>query len=142
MDLRELRIGNLVWETSNGNPSAKDFYLFEVAAINELTNTLIDRQDNITEIDYCYPIPLDEKWITEAGLRMVTTGFYNHPAMKKLFRWVDRASITSSEPLEIPYLYVDGLVRLYYVHQLQNFFFSLTGKELTLVPTPELSPRQ
>jgi hypothetical protein len=134
MDIRELRCGNFIYELSDG--VTQD--LFVVASVNSLTNTLIDINDNITQIDYCEPIPLTEEWLEKLGFEKhrpsdnFPKGYFSHSSLSNILDF-GNANEGFTPAIE------DGLgeccffgVGLLYVHQLQNLFFVLTGYELEL----------
>ena len=123
MKASELRLGNLV---SNMNPRHNDSVLtIESIGDNHEVNVFY-RKYLLSELE---PIPLTEEWLLKFGFSCevkiggdgiefrvyhfdVLTFNTNH-------LWWYKVQRINDTPLE-------------YVHQLQNFYFALTGKELTL----------
>ena len=93
---------------------------------------LIDKYDNIGHSGNCYPIcmqnpiPLAEEWLLKLGFEDDENGWF----------------IKENPPLIMSWNQNDKTIRcfgysfshIYYVHQLQNLYFALTGEELTLNP--------
>ena len=126
MTANELRIGNLV---DLGNRIAK------VIEINHLACVVVDleeTQDTIEDYDRTKPIPLTEEWLikfgfsreVKVGSEMGTDGVefrvyhFDVLTFNTNHGWWYKVQRINDTPLE-------------YVHQLQNFYFALTGKELT-----------
>ena len=67
VNLNELRAGNYIYEIVDTpkDPEAKE--LFKVAAVNTLTGTLINEYDDITQAEYCEPIPLTPEILERCG---------------------------------------------------------------------------
>lgn len=125
MKASELRIGNIFLEEVRGQKQE-----FIITAINSITHTAIDVDDNITSIDYLIPIPLTEEWLLKFGFdrpfappiyEIVTANldkrFRIHKVGEKSWMLGYYESITAS---------------IEYVHQLQNLYFALTGEELEI----------
>ena len=72
--------------------------------------------------DY-HPIPLTEEWLTELGFRNYDVNKWDTDAMT-LLKYDEGCK----------YLANHLHVNIFYVHQLQNLYFALTGNELTLKP--------
>jgi hypothetical protein len=75
------------------------------------------------------PIPLSEEWLLKFGFEKKYWGNdkNQYPFMEKGLVIIDLLDYTIET--------ASGLViEMKYVHQLQNFYFALTGKELTLKP--------
>jgi len=104
MDAKELRIGNwVIMEDGKSRP-----ILWSEFGLAKKFN----------------PIPLTEEWLKIFGLwigmQICTDVLLYKDSMDKLQFVLDSGA----------YVHQVG-IHLEYVHQLQNFFFSLTGKELT-----------
>ena len=119
MKANELRIGNLIWENYGG--------IYMVREIRE-KEVIISKTKTTIAVGYKYSevkvIELTEEWLLKFGFEKCLNQY------KKL---------TETQPfiilfLEEQFQYDDLRYRtnLKYVHQLQNLYFSLTGKELTL----------
>lgn len=114
MEARELRIGNYYFYQSFGNVIKLD---------SEMLISLLG--DGLLDVHKIQPIPLTEDWLKRFGFEYLD------------FR--DKYQIDSFELQlqnnEVGEWYVmdyDIFPTIKYVHQLQNLFYALTGKELTL----------
>jgi hypothetical protein len=129
----ELRIGNLVEYPNWNNDGSKAYFkirdiYFDDGRIGLTNGSIIIPA---TKLAYLKPIPLTEEWLLKFGFSReekiggdgiefrvyhfdVLTFNTNH-------LWWYKCQPMNDTPLE-------------YVHQLQNFYFALTGKELTLNP--------
>ncbi|MEL7678146.1 hypothetical protein [Elizabethkingia meningoseptica] len=113
MKIQELRIGNYLKYEMN------QFHII-VESI-ELTNNLV----NATDIEYLEPIPLTEE-------RLLEFGFDSDLVLRseglELSYTPDPSNIEVSTKFEL-----NGVnIPIEYVHQLQNLYFVLTGKDLKL----------
>lgn len=121
----ELRIGNLV--NYEGNP----FYIW-----SEITKYSVDLDDKETKhvkaaaFDELEPIPITEEWLLNLGFtnwvtsRGIENDYFVH---NNLFP----VKINFYLPYNYLNIYIGGIT-LKYVHQLQNLYFALTGKELEI----------
>jgi hypothetical protein len=111
MKASELRIGNFVkYLTLNGNSEilANGIYLFELGELE------------------LHEIPLTEEWLLKFGGIHETGGMYFFGNVGILhYRRENEFSLMN-------YNYKKGQIytTIKYVHQLQNLYFALTGKEL------------
>ena len=111
MEASELRIGNFVkYLTLNGNSEilANGIYLFELGELE------------------LHEIPLTEEWVLKFGGIHETGGMYFFGNVGILhYRRENEFSLMN-------YNYKKGKIytTIKYVHQLQNLYFALTGKEL------------
>jgi hypothetical protein len=119
MNVNELRIGNYV----HGNPYDGVIRIFNNG------KCVIKHKSGIEkfEIKNLQPIPLTEEWLLSFGF------VYHHdtPHPNRVFRIHSDEMIFDLE--EIKSYFFGGnfiSVELKYVHQLQNLYFALTGKEL------------
>ena len=117
MKAQELRIGNLI---NDKVTSVKGQVSWEILRIIE------DKENHTYE-----PIPLTEEWLVKFGLTSVTnhgtlfTNYWN----KECDCSVD---IVNNEVFEYRLNGRKRTLSLMYVHQLQNLYFALTNKELTV----------
>lgn len=138
ISVKELRIGNLVYIFNNREAEVTDVSrhgcwvnLLEPEEMQSLSHKV----NNIS------PIPLTEEWLVRLGWEWNerTNSYERTPNEKephgaarmhlefraingsyKMFNYVLKAIIAE---------------RIWYVHQLQNLYFALTGKELIIAPT-------
>jgi len=125
----ELRIGNWV----QYNPKAVD----EGTEIIPLQIEMISfkEQDFIASLDEPYdnnyfegellPIPLTEKWLLEFGFEW-EEGYKCWQNEIALYKGNDEYPFNYS----CQFFEHQNLVTVYYIHQLQNLYFALTGQEL------------
>lgn len=121
MEAKELRIGNLITRNDLGTSEPR------IETILELRKDKVFTSGPVTAIcDYedLNPIPLTEEWLINLGYE-ADCEFSENPMH---FR---KDGYLIWKPASIFY---DDLYRieLKYVHQLQNLYFALKGKELTL----------
>jgi len=108
MDIKELRIGNLVYVKEDGNIP------FEIEDLYKYDGD-----------DY-EPIELTTDWLVGFGFRKSSNFVYYFDS----FSWDSSDSIfTVYSDWNGEYAYY---VKVEWVHQLQNLYFALTGKELVL----------
>lgn len=148
MKASELRIGNLVKinnallpETHGKTYSVYklqktfDFDFPSSAGIVSLT----DKVNRYIQFDqFIEPIQLTEEWFERFGFgkKEYPTGVVWHIGFNNLTHGYlfDLVWLESPELINAPNLpfYKNGRHTIYYVHQLQNLYFALTGEELTL----------
>jgi hypothetical protein len=117
MKANELRIGNLIKE-----PIESGGKICQVKRIET------DKDGYSHYLDHCSPIPLTEEWLLKFGFYLDEDG--NFSINESVFTIVNlRRGIDLRERFEI--FSHDFNPDLDYVHQLQNLYFALTGKELT-----------
>lgn len=140
IDPKSLRIGNRLQEEVRGHKQE-----FIVAAINYLTNTIIDTDDNITSIDYLEPIPLSPSLLERAGFKNITESIFENSINPY---WVKDAICLLYNKTDTRNIFLPGIGFTfngkYYVghdshwiesfHELQNFYKEHKHKELELKP--------
>lgn len=126
MKAEELRIGNLVKAKS---PEKKEFECPVVVRIYYLEMFC----HNPKRIHF-EPIPLTEQWLLDFGFRK--WGTYSH--LWKINRQSGSILTINSKPIRKSIHGCDFEINknpevgIKYVHQLQNLYFALTGKELEI----------
>ncbi len=130
MDVRELRIGNLVKYGVHNVPikSINVSYDNEATVYVKLNEKLNHYCLSINEIE---PIPITEEWLLRFGFTKIsqhTDGFYlNVNGCKIAGLKLDGESVK----LWLNMFGTSIVNDIIYIHQLQNLYFALTGKELT-----------
>lgn len=132
MKANELRIGN--WVKFEGN-----FYQINSINDNDTTVELGDGYWHLPgryHIRYIKPIKLTEQWLINANMKLVDK-FSNQRYLRLKKHKFDISKITFSHVerlvrLESGYKGTILIPHIKYVHQLQNLYFALTGKELKL----------
>jgi len=132
MKATELRIGNNVSVEKDS---------FVVTGINQMFNDepyeiQLKGSDDLFQdvgIEDINPIPLTKEWITKLGGNLYPDGCYLSVTNLKAelhFDFYDRTDeIVTTLKSSFSDLILD---RIYFVHQLQNLYFALTGEELHL----------
>lgn len=134
METNEVRIGNYIMDKKDENIE----YVYLIHDLGDLVYI------NDLHPDVCIPIPLDEEWLLKFGFFSSDLVRYdpNDESHEQFEYTLDsgishRAFICKPSKGWIVKLgdYDDEL-EIKYVHQLQNLFFALKGKELTQKKTP------
>jgi hypothetical protein len=129
MNANELRIGNLI---------QKNDEICEVSSIHSDSTIRIFNNDK-TDTFGCFvlrifnPIPLTEEWLFKFGFEKDEENEY--------WFWKNCVSVSVLGYIELLSFNRQSFktnIQLKYIHQLQNFYFALTGKEL-VVPDAVLS---
>lgn len=126
MEAKDLRIGNYF-----------EVYEKRIEQVSELRLTSIQNYINeYFEVD-CKPIPLTEEWLIKFGFieykqtlnfKIKANKYWTNNELKQGYLKLKftKANNIRVENFGNKSLYFD------YVHQVQNFFFALTNKELTI----------
>lgn len=125
MDIRELRLGNMV-HTPDTNQDVP------VCALNTFTNCLYVNNNIIAPIyaNEVEPIVLTEELLLKCGFYQIYGSDPQEPnAMLLYYNSTGDFTIMSTENDRDTFLYDTGII-VTSVHQLQNLHFALTGKEL------------
>ena len=126
MEVRELRIGNWVNAIIHGRD-------IEYKIDSETLSSIL-----LDEFWAIRPIPITEEWLIKFGFEKRESSIcseysigVNEITHDVLFyiAWLKEPEIINAP--NAPF-YRNGKHTLYYVHQLQNLYFALTGEELTL----------
>ena len=108
MEAGELRIGN--WVYIKGIKASIPIWKIKPKGVNrDLTYDKIE------------PIPITEEWLLKFGFVFNADSKF----------WVDRLCVHLKDN-EFYIIYEQGRVWIEYIHQLQNLFYFLSGKELEL----------
>lgn len=132
MECTELRIGNWVSHTPSKNETTEANFI--VSEINKFSANTINGLD----AECCQPIPLTEEWLLKFGYRkkpasIVGCDYDCGHGIVRVIKYNERIRTYrnwSNEDRLNGFSW--GKTRIEYVHQLQNLYFALTGKELTL----------
>jgi hypothetical protein len=121
----ELRIGNLV-NYSDDNLNCVIKCILEFGLDVETSEEVF-----YTEYDRFSPIPLTEEWLLKFGFEKIKDKQVYFIAFNGRWHFLDLSEI---EPRYKMGYENDGKIQIpiYFVHQLQNLYFALTGEELTL----------
>jgi hypothetical protein len=122
MIANELRIGNLVAYGVHPVPIKS---IHTESVLKKEVHVYVELNENLNH--YCIdvlevkPIPLTEQWLLKLGFERDNQGNWK---LKSGYHWIEIYSY---------HVYINGqqVVLIDYVHQLQNIWFALTGKELT-----------
>jgi len=122
MKANELRIGNLV--KTKTSESAYN--------VRELNETLVNLSGTAVHYDHCIPIPLTEEWLLKFGFAEWDNG------SGRYYDGRFEIEILTNDKIMIVRSFDEStgkhwhLRDIEYVHQLQNFYFALTGEELEM----------
>lgn len=139
MNANELRVGNLLNEDVLGNCEVSD--ICEHVVMVKVNNSKLD--GTISKVTYTLnygcinPIKLNEKWLLDFGFKHKKCGISGADMWQGLDFWdkeCDMAYLTLRGDIKYG-LRIQGFINsdIKYVHQLQNLYFALTGKELTII---------
>ncbi|MFY8161390.1 MAG: hypothetical protein ACOVNU_08660 [Candidatus Kapaibacteriota bacterium] len=121
----ELRIGNFIntfINTTNGK-------LYARGKVEALHMNTVEVEDNVTmQYNMIEPIELNNEWLEKFGFVKYNESFYRIELKRNN---IDGWYLSSEN--ELTKSMSEIMVRIKYVHNLQNFWFSLTGKELTFI---------
>jgi hypothetical protein len=133
IDAKELRIGNYVWFTDV--PEKKDRH----ATVNAISEDCISTDKGMAIDEELKPIPLTEQWLTDFGFTTDEDSWFyslelgdNVETFKICALYTNEVSTGSFTILNCRAC----IVHFKHVHQLQNLYFALTGKELTKQNNP------
>ncbi len=126
MKAEELRIGN--WVTWEGEACkldgiTRDFNDSPYDVEIEFSNGLFNREP----IEDLKPIPLSEEWLIRFGFLLEDFNWYKNDSDDSFY-----ISFESDYGFYVGATTYGYLKAILYVHQLQNLYFALTGKELTI----------
>ena len=107
----ELRVGSLV------------YVLYQVSTITSINEFDVESHDcKDIPIEELRAIPITEEWLVKLGF--VSNGINRC--------WKDPIDLIYMGDNSWLYLANQRHVNLFYIHQLQNLYFALTGEELTI----------
>lgn len=129
---QELRMGNYV-EYFSKNPFEEWAYWWEMIQIDARDIVYIDTYSNTP--DY-RPIPITEDWLVKLGFGINKNAYIIKS--KFLLKKVDSVNYevkfwTDASSFAKNLLRIE--LNIKYIHQLQNLYFALTGRELTIKQT-------
>lgn len=132
MEATELRIGNLIYE-EGAVKRVSSIWSNGMVSVSEPNENAMQFMRGI---EYFEPIPLTEEWLTKFGARII-----KHDAF--YYRW-SQPNLKGGNYFEIKVFYTNRLwvaingfdggldIPIDFVHEFQNLFFALTGKELQI----------
>ena len=126
MEAKELRIGNLIYEKNNMYENAS-FEVIEVGLIH-----LKEIKDDLRDYIVQKPIPLTEEWLLKFGFEdNDIKGYYTNESLNINYDWNNtEGRYYYIDFNKISQLLIKSSQHIKSVHQLQNLYFALTGKEL------------
>jgi len=126
----ELRIGNYVIYHGFENDDERD----QPNKIDAEDIYLMDTKPEYAALHS--PLPLTIEILLQAGFELKGGFLYaieyktHHLSFRHIMR--DKAFSDKAKILDQPFFRWDGHVDIYYIHQLQNLYFILSGEELTI----------
>jgi hypothetical protein len=112
MEASELRLGNFV-KTDNSTNNLIDIETVDYFVLKEI----------IEDSDFYSPIPLTEEWFLMLGFEAQSLDWFTYNGF---------GVCIYKKKLKISFKEQILLLNIYHVHQLQNLFYCLVGKELVL----------
>ena len=130
IDKRELRFENLVY-----NPVVGESRVIEIGG--SVAWLYDGKREGVYQIDYIniLPIPLTEQWLIKLGFedKSEDTFWYGKYVIKYTPVRVECKIEISTDGEDFRWIEGNTIVQIEHVHQLQNLFFALTGKELNTI---------
>ena len=126
MKANELRIGN--WINDNGYNSIIGVIDSHYHAIQ------ISGSPRMIALETIEPIPLTEEWLIKFGFDLQTDDEDEPDNLCKTYWSNDKLDYINYDSKENEFIimgYSLG-IKIYFIHQLQNIYFVLTGEELTI----------
>ena len=129
MDLKELRIGNLVYNIDGDG----DKYSQPVLMVSGKEIVLGTKQIPIYTLfnEFIQPIPITEDWLKRFGFEKKRNDYEFNSDLYNFWYLSHNKNICVTE-LENQFSAQFFFEHIKYLHQLQNLYFALTGEELTL----------
>lgn len=126
MEANELRLGNKVYLLGyDSNEGGK----FLDGSKEEMEVDILVLKDIIEDSEFYKPIPLTADWLLKFGFSHLGIGFVSVDDLFFAYAGNDgKYEIFLNKEVEEDVY----LAHIQYVHQLQNLYFVLTGKELTI----------
>lgn len=129
MGVKEYRVGNLVNEFIGIGDNGVEYRLVEICGIEPSFDYVWLNYANGSgvykrHIDNVEPIPITGEWLLRFGFDKSEYVGYFTPCAKYMIDWDDINSFILYKD------YGTKDVKIQYVHQLQNLYYALTGKEL------------
>jgi hypothetical protein len=129
MKANELRLGNLVYITDE----TYSFFYKQETEIN-IHNLIYLCGETKEPIEYTIePIPLTEEWLLKFGFeetdpKTFMDGLYSRKKGDGFYINKETMSYCTFDYEGT----IDDIIKIQYVHQLQNLYFAVTGEELTM----------
>jgi len=117
----ELRLGNFLMDEKTGD------YLTVVDVSYQNIGFMPHKGEALPEGWQAVPITLTKKWFK----------LFSFKAFRPAHYTLDWFMVTLNEREDYEFYFRNQILYLKYVHQLQNLYFTLTGKELKLKVFPE-----
>lgn len=147
MDARELRLGNYVYVDNLHRPEVANIplrviglYIDNDPLLNSIRVQTLWSKDNFGQAEqYIRPIPLTEELLEKCSLHNNPKGgqsrYHISGDMELIIPKIATQGIYVNDEWQIiieNYDYWRPIVKTPYLHQLQNAFFLITGKDLTI----------
>ena len=124
MNAKELRIGNLVYKSLKSGNGRK------IECKTNMHDLLRIEEDRIFNYE---PIEITEEWLLKFGFENVHTDwFYKDIVKTNSYQFCFNICLSNGKITLDSGFDENSIIKLKYVHQLQNLYFALTGAELTV----------
>lgn len=131
MDTKQLRLGNYVYEIDRRGEVHLEVVRIDQGAILTCTpraDKTKAYQKHIHKSRDIVGIPLTGKWLLEFGFKSNPLVLYEKEGF-----CVDCGHVTENQAV-LSFMFGDLYGEIYFVHELQNLYYSVTGKELIWKP--------
>lgn len=138
MKAKELRIGNLIYSDT------KQVTVIDGFMNNSVYKNVDDERVRfiLSNITYCNGILLTEEWLLKFGFGRIKQQNPNLSDTDYPYYFRINEGFTNEMTIEdlnssVCFVFSYGrcsIIKIEYIHQLQNLYFALTGEELTLKP--------
>lgn len=131
MDIRELRIGNHIrygMDEYYQEVIVSEIQQFKIDSYNE-TDSFYGESDNF------HPIPLTKEWLIKFGFSCEAQPYWYDKYIKNYTHVLLTHKIELEHFDDNMFIWIEGntIIHFYTVHQLQNFWKSITGVELEVI---------
>lgn len=131
MKAEELRIGN--WFIDHYAEPETTIY-WQVEGIERASNSPNQKHLGVrfrngsswASLDILTPIPLTEEWLLKFGFKQTNGAFFELNGIGFI------AGFSITDEFVLSGTFGPRHIHIYYVHQLQNLYFALTGEELKI----------
>jgi len=148
MDTKELRLNNLVFINNDLLVEIKANDIFRVSGINKRFELLFPESDSTVSLDhtnsirvynqfnqFIQPIPLTEEWLLKCGFKKNMFGVFLLDFSGYYLCKNDVGFFLVTDEVDDEFGFVPErpiLLKIKFIHQLQNFYFALVGEEIKI----------
>jgi len=134
MEAKELRIGNVVFvENEKHRPNSKntDHIVINVGLIDCRVKNTLTGEEFGQYYKFIKPIPITEDWLLKFGFELSLNNWYGGKGIHVNGRVIWLMKVDYDKKYRV-HLTDTSICHVKHVHELQNLYFALTGKELQI----------